>query len=91
MNHEKLKQLLEEKEWTFAKTMAEFPHCYTLERNWEDKDLFLECWKFIKSEGKERAFFRKKYMYYRIGKYEYWAMHIRQGEGIINRAISKND
>lgn len=86
MNHEKVKEILLSKKWKFAKTMATFPHSYTLEKNWTDKELYKEVSDYIKANGEQRLFFRRYYSYYKIDGHEYWAMNISDGTGIINRA-----
>jgi hypothetical protein len=84
MNHEKLKEVLHSKKWKFAKTMPTMPHSYTLEKNWEDKKLFNECWDYINKHGEERIYGRRIYWYYRIDNHDYWSLHVTECK-IINR------
>lgn len=86
MNHERVREILLSKSWKFAKTMASMPHSYTLEKNWEDKELYKEVADFIREHGEKRLFFRRFYYYYKLEDNEYWAMKIKDGTGIINRA-----
>lgn len=86
MTHEKVQEILLSKKWKFAKTMPTIPHSYTLEKNWEDKELYKQVAEFIQEHGERRLFFRRFYHYYKFGGHEYWAMKIKDGTGIINRA-----
>ena len=86
MNHEKLREILLTKRWKKTTTFKTYPHSYSLEKEWSDKDLYYECWKYINDNGTPRVFYRRIYRYYIIDDYEYWAMGTTESEtGIINR------
>lgn len=86
MNKEEVEKILLGKTWKFAKTMKSIPHSYTLEMNWDDKDLFKKVAEYIKENGETEYFWGKPFKYYYFGGYKYWAMKIKGGTGIINRA-----
>jgi len=79
----KFTELIEENNWTFAKTMAEIPHYYIVRDNLSenDKKLFDEFAEFINKNGYIEKFYSKQYTYYNIGNYKYWAI-----DNILNRA-----
>lgn len=85
MNHEKLKTHLLSKRWKKTTTFKVYPHSYSLDFEWESQDDFKACWEFINENGEPRVFYRRIYRYYKIGNFEYWAMHTHDGKGIINR------
>ena len=86
MTREKLIELLLSKKWKKTTTFKLYPHSYSLEKNWDNKELFAQAWNFINRYGEERVFYRRVYRYYKIDTHEYWAMHTSDGDGIINRA-----
>ena len=85
MTHEEVKKALLKKSWRRTTTFKTYPHSYSLEREWEDKQLFKKVWLYIEANGEERVFHRRIYRYYMVDKFEYWAMRTTNGEGIINR------
>ncbi|MBP7835023.1 hypothetical protein KA025_02975 [Candidatus Saccharibacteria bacterium] len=91
MEKELIEKEIEGKTYKFAKTMANIPHSYTLEHNWEDKDLFKKAVEHINANGYSKFFYGKEYKYLNIGKYKYWAMKISDGSGIINRTEIENN
>jgi len=91
MTHEELKEALLSKKWKKTTTFKTYPHSYSLERNWEDKELFRKVWRFIRKNGREVTWFRRIYRYYDVDDHYYWAMFTHDGEGIINRAKLKDE
>lgn len=85
MNHEKLKKELLKKNWKKTTTFKIYPHSYSLDFEWDDKETFKEVWNFIKENGEMRIFFRRKYYYYKVDNYEYWSMYTSDNKQIINR------
>ena len=77
MDNEKLIKLLyslETAKYKFAKTMPKFPHSYTLKSYWKNSKEFESVVDFIKQNGIEENFFKKKYIYYYTENYKYWTM-----------------
>ncbi len=74
--------------WKYAKTMPEHPHEYTLkEWNPDKKDMFEKFCIFIRENGYDDYFYRKKLRYYNLDGYKYWTMGSPIEETIlINRA-----
>ncbi len=74
--------------WQYAKTMPEHPHEYTV-KEWdlEKIDMFNKFVMFIRKEGYDEYFSRRKMRYYDIGGYKYWTMGAPVEKTIlINRA-----
>jgi hypothetical protein len=83
-----LTNTLPKAKYSFAKSMANIPHSYTLRTAWKNTDDFYKCAELIRKHGYEEKFFNKTYTYYNVGDYKYWTM----GEPIektilINRAL----
>lgn len=85
MTHEEVKEILLSKKWKPTSTFKTFAHSYSLDFEWEDKELFKKVWQYINDNGERRLFFRRFYTYYQIDDHDYWAMHTQDGKGIINR------
>ena len=82
----KVKDLLENATYRFAKTMPKFPHHYTMKDTWENPLEFEEVVKHIRRYGIKQKFFRTSYIYLYIDKYKYWTMGSPINETIlINR------
>ena len=79
-----LKQIIEDLQWIFAKTMSEIPHYYIVrdDLSENDKKMFDEFEWFIKKNGYTAKFYSKEYTYFNIGNYKYWVIG-----NILNRAI----
>ena len=74
--------------WKYAKTMPKHPHEYTV-KEWDLKkaDMFNKFVVFIREEGYDEYFYRRKMRYYNIGEYKYWTMGAPVEKTIlINRA-----
>ena len=70
---EDLKQFVDKEEWTYAKTMPEWPHEY-LVREQVDEELFKKLVIHIRENGYEGRFYRKKITYYEEEGMVYWTM-----------------
>ena len=69
-----IKNLFEENQWIFAKTMPETPHFYTLKRTWGDKKQFESVVIYIREHGIKEEFAGKQYIYLYLGEFKYWTM-----------------
>ena len=80
-----LKNFINEEEWTFAKTMPEWPHEY-LVREQVDEELFRLLVIFIRLKGYEGRFYQRRFTYYEEEGMLYWTMGAPLDETtIINR------
>ncbi len=85
------REFIEASQWTFAKTMPEIPHEYTVRGRTAAPDVDFD-WmvRQIRAEGFEAAFHERTYMYWRVDDHKYWTMGAPVDETtIINR--SKGD
>jgi len=64
--------LLESTSWTFAKTMPENPHEYTLRKNWSSVEDYLQVSAYIRSYGKLEEFYGQYYRVLYLGGHKYW-------------------
>jgi hypothetical protein len=87
MNHEKARDLIARNKWTFAKTMPQIPHEYTLRKNWNSEKEFVALVLYIREVGRQEKFGRTTYTYLYLDGYKYWTMgaHI-DITTLINRA-----
>lgn len=84
MTIEKVIQLLESKQWKFAKTAAaKNPHWYTLKGNWGNDSEFLEMVKYIRKNGITEWFWSLKYTCLHYNGWKYWTMHTIDEEVIL--------
>jgi len=80
-----LQEFIDSVQWTFAKTMPEWPHEYIV-RDRVDKNLFMMLVQHIRSQGYEGKFYEKTFTYYDNAGMVYWTMGEPIGETtIINR------
>jgi len=80
-----LQEFIDSIQWTFAKTMPEWPHEY-LVRDRVDKSLFEALVCHIRAHGFEGRFYRRVLTYYAEDGLLYWTMGEPLGEtAIINR------
>ena len=77
-----LREFVDSEEWTFAKTMPEWPHEY-LVRSRVDTQLFESLVRHIREHGHEGRFYRRVLTYFSEDGLLYWTM----GEGVEETAI----
>ncbi len=76
--------------FTFAKTMPDNPHSYTLRNHWKAEIPFEEVVQYIRDNGYHRMFYSTEYTYFQIGEYEYWTMgDTLRNTRLINKALIK--
>jgi hypothetical protein len=85
-----LRDFVDTAEWTFAKTMPEWPHEY-LVRDRVDRVLFEALVRHIRANGYEGKFYRKSITYYDDGGLVYWTMGASLEETIIINRCRKED
>lgn len=73
MTKQEANELLLNADFTYAKSMPEIPHWYTLRETWDDRE-FIEVVQFIRANGVREWFYRKRYTYYYLNGYKYWTM-----------------
>lgn len=56
MTHEEVKEILLSKKWKPTSTFKTFAHSYSLDFEWEDKELFKKVWQYINDNGERRLF-----------------------------------
>lgn len=71
---ERFQGLMEAAQWTFAKTMPENPHWYTLRKRWADDALFAWAVEVSRRFGYEELFGGKVYRVLNAGGFKYWTM-----------------
>ena len=71
---ERVKNLLEEAKWIFAKTMPENPHHYCLRKNFEQDDDFVFLVNYIRENGVKEKWGTATYIYLYLDGYRYWTM-----------------
>ena len=85
-----LKQFIESVEWTYAKTMPDWPHYYIV-RSQINENLFVKLVKHIRQSGYLGSFYNKTITYFDEGGFIYWTMGNPLDETtIINRTIKEN-
>jgi hypothetical protein len=77
-----LRDFVDTEQWTFAKTMPEWPHEYIV-RDRVDEQLFEELVHHIRRHGREHRFYRRMLVYFEEDGLLYWTM----GEPIEETAI----
>ena len=93
-----IKKHLLNKNYTFAKTMSNNPHFYTLKSDWEKPQDFIKCAKIIWIYGTDEEYKGRQYRVLYYQDYKYWTMsEMRYSEryfkyecSLINRAKEKN-
>lgn len=86
MTNQEIEQFISENEWVFAKSMPKTPHEYVIESKAVNLERYFKFIDHILTNGTDKRFFRMTYRYFTVGKYQYWAMFIRNNERIINRS-----
>jgi hypothetical protein len=80
-----LQEFIDSIQWTFAKTMPEWPHEYIV-RGRVDEDLFVRLVRHIREHGFEGRFYRSVLTYYAEDGLLYWTMGAPIEEtAIVNR------
>jgi len=87
---ENLKAFIESVQWTYAKTMPEWPHEYIV-RDRVDEDMFIKLVEQIRNYGYERKFYSKPITYYDHDGMTYWTMGAPIEETIIINRCQKED
>lgn len=89
MNEKEILSIIETLKWTFAKTMAYWPHYYTVRQsdNAELNEMYNYLYNYIKDNHYIQLFNGEEYKYCDIGEYSYWIMDDDINSSIIiNRA-----
>jgi hypothetical protein len=60
--------------WTFAKTMRDCPHWYTVRKQAFDDHLFNNVVMHIRQHGYKERFKRSYYIRYNLDEFKYWTM-----------------
>lgn len=68
-----LQEFIDSVQWTFAKTMPEWPHEYIV-RDRVDENLFMLLVQHIRWQGYENKFYQKSFTYYDYCGMVYWTM-----------------
>ena len=71
---ERVNELLLNNRYKFAKTMASFPHDYTLRETWTIDSEFVDVVLFIRKYGNREKWGSKYFTYYYANGYKYWTM-----------------
>ena len=85
-----LRGFIDSSQWTFAKTMPEWPHEYIV-RERVDVALFVRLVRHIRTNGYEGKFYRKRITYFDDGGMVYWTMGEPLEETIILNRCWKAD
>lgn len=87
MNRSEVASILSKANFTFAKTMKQIPHCWSVRKEWRSQILFEKVVKYIRENGVDEYFMGKRYTYFYANKHKYWTMGapIKKTK-IINRA-----
>ena len=85
-----LREFINSVEWTFAKTMPLWPHEYIL-RHRVDQKLFDQLVLHIRTNGQEKPFYTKTYIYFEEDGMLYWTMDAEISDTtLINRCKKEN-
>ena len=85
-----LRAFVDERRWTFAKTMPEWPHEYIV-RDRVDEQLFERLVVHIRAHGAEGRFYEKRLIYYEEAGLVYWTMGAPLGETTIVNRCKRED
>ncbi len=85
-----LKDFIQSVQWTYAKTMPEWPHEYIV-RERVDEALFVRLVKHIREYGYEGKFYNKNITYFDYDGMTYWSMGAPIAETIIVNRCKKED
>ena len=82
---EDLRNFVQEANWTFAKTMLQWPHEYILRQRVDEK-LFDRLVRHIRAKGHEEAFYTETYIYFEEDGMLYWTIDTEVSDTtLINR------
>tara|TARA_R100000005_G_scaffold42074_1_gene19808 strand:- start:2372 stop:3385 length:1014 start_codon:yes stop_codon:yes gene_type:complete len=90
----KIKRLLLENDWHFAKTLAHIPHYYSRGREWQEIDDFIWACDHIQNNSITGTFSETgayEYNYFYLGKWKYWVMEKNKPSSqqiLINKALA---
>ena len=85
-----LREFVEAQQWTFAKSMPEWPHWYIV-RERVDQRRFARLVRHIRAHGCEGRFYRRAIVYFEQDGLVYWTMGAPLAETtIINRCRSED-
>jgi hypothetical protein len=91
-SEDEFRRFIEERKWTFARSMPQWPHEYTVRKFQDPKDeqnVFEQAVAFIRNNGERRTFepTGRSSVYFDIDGCQYWTMGASIEETIIiNRA-----
>jgi len=86
----RLRAFADNVEWTFAKTMPEWPHEYIV-RDRVDEQLFVDLVGHIRTHGRSGRFYEREIVYYEEAGLVYWTMGAPIEETtIVNRCRSED-
>jgi len=86
----RLRAFADNVEWTFAKTMPEWPHEYIV-RDCVDERLFEDLVRHIRAHGREGRFYERVITYYDDAGMVYWTMGAPLDETtIVNRCRNED-
>jgi len=88
--NESLQKFIESSKWAFAKTMPDWPHEYIVRKN-VDEHLFVQLVQYIRTNGYEGNFYKKKIAYLDNGELVYWTMGAPVEDTIIINRCRKED
>jgi hypothetical protein len=87
MTDDTIREFIADHEWTFAKTMPQIPHWYTLKRKAKSDEVFADFVQEIRLRGVVRLFGRRTFTYLDFDGWTYWTMGEPVEETtLINRA-----
>ena len=69
---EQLRDFIAAHRWTFAKTMPEHPHEYTVRKDARDQGEFDQVVQYIREAGSQEYFGRAVYTYLTVDGWKYW-------------------
>ena len=88
--HNTLRDFVDSSQWTFAKTMPEWPHEYIV-RGRVDEEPFVQLVRHIRANGYEGKFYQKDIVYFDEAGIVYWTMGEPLTETIIVNRCRKED
>ena len=90
----KIKRLLTENDWHFAKTLAHIPHYYSRGQEWREINDFIWACDYIQNNSTTGTFSETgayEYNYFYLGKWKYWVMEKNKPSSqqiLINKALA---